>query len=313
MFFSTLCSALQDGYERSPPATPMAVGLGAGPAADPTLLTPGSFSRSHSDVFHTPAGSRSHSMEFPRIEEDAVAPIPGSDGGGGNGGREGGEVLPTYGASRLSQQSYAVTAAGAVNAAGAAKQDRADGGGAATAPESGRDGSSRPAPPPTQQAEDAAAGDSGSTTTQQGAVSAGSHPGPAPAQPASPQRGAEEVGGSTDSQPPASLSGPQLAASAQATEADAAGAVAAEQPAAAAGAGAAARTPAESSSGSGGGSGGTDAGGSGTAAHPNTNAQGDLLHPWSLANPGPLAAPQPEDAGPATISLADASSPVGGC
>lgn len=230
------------------------------------------------------------------------------EGGGENGG---GGVTGAWtpGASRLSNQSFAVADAAAavipaVDAAEAGETENAgqevsspEAGGAA-APASNEAGTGAPASPLPPDTRD------GALPPQSAAAKPGAPPAHAAAESGSAGQQAEHVSGKAAGLQPAALAALPEAASAAAASA-------AEQPAplaAAAEAGSAETAqPFPGSSVN-----GAEAAGSVTAAHPNTNAEGDLLHPWSLANPTPLTAPKPAAAAPATISLADATSPVGG-
>lgn len=220
-------------------------------AADPSLLTPASFVHTQSDGVRTPAGSRVHSMEFPRVDEQEEAQQ-----------REGGDCKgepETPAASRLSRPSYAAVAASAAHdsSSDAAAQDIAGTNGRAAA------SGSRPA------AGDAAASPQQSDSGHQAEDSAASSPSQPPACDAADSAEAKPASNGTDID-------------------SSAGHATAEAPPPS---GRAAGTP--------------------SSIEPPTNAEGDLLHPWSLAQPAPLAVPKPADAAPATISLADASAPVG--
>lgn len=269
---------LQDGYERSPPATP-GVSVAAGDAAPAAAsLTPASFARVRSDVFHTPAGSRFHSMEFPRSDEEkttAAEEVAGKEQQG-HGDDDSAAALPSTGRSPLSKPPYA----------NAAASDVSRNGGSAAAPGDG---------------------DTGRRTAGEESSPASS----SAAMPVMDSRAADEVGTSQHVQPPDSRQATSGSSSSSlpSTPAFAARADSDVQPSA----DASIRTSdaAEQAQ--------PDAlsrhapAGTALDASPFSNAEGDPLHPWSLARPAELASPNPADAAPATISLADASAPVGKC
>jgi hypothetical protein len=265
---------VQDGYERSPPATPPE-GSSTGDADVPAAsLTPASFARVRSDVFHTPAGSRFQSMEFLRVDEEK--PSAAEDIAGMQQQRHGdGDSavdLSTIGHGPFSKPPNANVAASDVtrNAGDAAASGVSDTG-RHTAGEESTGASSFAATSPMDSGEARAAEENGTlqppASRQAAADSSSSSPAPAAAVPAG-----------SDSQPSANASRSASNAGEQA------------QPDAAS-----RHAPA----------------GTALDASPPSNADGDPLHPWSLARPAQLAVPNPADAAPATISLADASAPVG--
>lgn len=244
-------------------------------AADPSLLTPASFVRTQSDVFHMSAASRVHSMEFPRVDEEEdeaeSAAAEQQEAEWGNGGSQ----SPAVGPSRLSTLSYAAVAGSGAqgSSSDAAAPDAAGGFAVAAAgdPVSAAEGGAAPevAESPDMNASPASLP---SDSQNQAARSAASSPG----QPSAGTAKQSATAGAADA---AGLDSGNAAGRAQADAAPAS-------------LHAAAGTP--------------------SSVEPPTNAEGDLLHPWSLARPSPLAVPNPADAAPATISLANASAPVGG-
>ena len=267
---------VQDGYERSPPATP-GVSVAAGDAAPAAAsLTPASFARVRSDVFHTPAGSRFHSMEFPCVDEEkttAAEEIVGKEQQG-RGDDDSAADLSTTGRSPLSKPPYANAAASDVsrNSGSAAAPGSGDTGRHTAGEESTPASSSAVMPPMDSRAADE---DSTSQHVQPpdsrqataGSSSSSLRPTSASVAPAD-----------SDGQPSADASRHTSNAAEQAQS----DALSRHAPA-----------------------------GTALDARPCSNAEGDPLHPWSLARPAQLAVPNPADAAPATISLADASAPVG--
>ena len=239
--------SLQDWYGTSPEVTPT--------AADASHLTADSFKRAPSDVFHTPAGSRSTSMDFGILMDQQEVARSAAQGdaatsgeGDGKDGAGGGRHLVS--GSRLANQSFAAIPEGtsresSLGAAGLLATSAADG--------------------------EASAAAEGATSTAQPASQ------PVSALPLQQQQ----------EQTPAFAGAADQHDSLQAVDADRLDGVEDTE----------AATPPQKP---------------GSAAEPNTDAAGDPLHPWSIANPPPVSLPQlQQQAAVATISLADASAPVG--